>query len=255
MAVVNNKGQVMANLSHVIKVFKTEKDFITFQNQLAAAKANINAFAIFKCWEKPYTLLVDGVEAIINEDQVYNHTPEIPDFQPDHNYILHEAITHNGLLYRAKVAFLSGANFAEGDWELISRVIHAIEDFVPNHHYAKNELILHGGVVYIAKSEFTSGAVFAEADWQKITDEEHVFFYDILQNYAAKNLVVDHEAKKLYVAIQDVPAGTALTDEEYYICLTPDAFAIPAMTQAEYDALEVKPTMAQITDSVYDIKI
>lgn len=159
-------------------------------------------------------------------------------------------MTYEGLLYRAKESFVSGETFAPDSFELISRVIHALEDFVPNHHYMERELISHDNMLYAAKAEFISGDVFDENDWIEIGQADHVFFYDATQGYPERAIIIN--GKDTYVTLKETPAGTSLTNEEYYRLLT---YTPPEMTTAEYAALEVKPPMVMITDSIYDMPI
>lgn len=361
MAMVNQEGRLVANLSQVTKVFKTEAEYTAFTNNLTARGGNIDAFVIFKCWERPYTITAEGRTIVLADDTKTNvnlpvfavgtkyaagdivtdsakefiyratediaaavegdlaarfevvsakyalprkaengyipkkgdimvaqgavaghynfylvcedftaalsdenrmdnqlpevvidlqkpHIPEIPDFQANHPYAKHEAITYEGLLYRAREAFVSGAAFSASDFELISRVTHAIEEFVPNYHYVERELILQDNGVYAAREEFTSGATFDPADWIEIGQEDHIFFYDAAEGYPERCIVIN--GNDVYVTLKQVPAGTSLSDKEYFLLLS---YVPQEMTQAEYDALETKPVMTIITDSVYDV--
>lgn len=361
MALVNSKGQLMANFSQVIKVFSTKSAYEAFINNLPSTDA-MDAFAIFKCWERPYVLVAEGKTVVLAEEQsntqlreitvgekyavndlvaspngkgimvchtatealpdsfvvgdffkeiaqeyaeaekvfdgmdpavgtlVYDvdgdggahfylirkrltnplsesntlamqgdefvidlqkpHTPEIPDFTAGHAYNKHEAMTYEGMLYRAKEAFVSGDTFDATKFELISRVIHALEDFIPNHHYALRELIFHDNQLYAAKAEFTSGAAFDPADWYEIGQSEHIFFYDATQGYPERVIVIN--GKDVYVTLKETPAGTSLTDATCYLLLS---YVPQEMTQAEYDAMAVKPIMAVIIDSIYDMHL
>lgn len=360
MAIVNAKGQIMANLSQTIKVFTTKQDYDLFVNRLPNAEA-LDAFAVFKCWERPYVLVAEGktivlaeeqktIAAIPNltvgqkyakddvvtngtgdkilrakEDMVFQgdadmdkfetiadeyafarpaengylpkagdlmsevgpdgtlkfylvkktlnnvlsdtntlsgqteefvidlqrpHVPEIPNFIPNHNYHEYEAMTYGGLLYRAKKAFQSGDSFNAADFELISRVTHALEDFTPGYHYAERELIFHDNQLYAARKEFTAGATFDVADWYEIGQSDHIFFYDATQGYPERVIVIN--GQDCYVTLKEVPVGTELTNGEFFLLLS---FVPQEMTQAQFDALPVKPAMTMITDSIYDMAI
>lgn len=360
MAMVNHEGRLVANLSQVTKVFKTEAEYTAFVNNVTVSGASLNAFVIFKCWERPYVMEAEGKQVVLADanptgtaipnfelgkkytkndvvtdgnyifralrdideatqadlannfdviaaeyaaarpalagvlpqaGELYSmvgpngetrfyfikktlndplsdtnrldtqtdefvvdlqkpHVPEIPDFQASYSYAKHEAITYNGLLYRAKNAFVSGAEFSAADFELISRVTHAIEDFVPNHHYVERELILHDNAVYAARADFTSGATFDKEDWLEIGQEDHIFFYDVAQGYPERCIVIN--GNDVYVTLKEVPAGTDLGDKASFLLLS---YVPQEMTQAEFDALDAKPAMTIITDSIYDIKL
>lgn len=360
MAMVNHEGRLVANLSQVTKVFKTENEYNVFKNQIETMGGNLNAFVLIRAWERPYVLEAEGKQVVLAEaaptgtsvpefvvgndytkydvvsdgDRILRaiqdieeataadletkfeviaeefavarpaadgylpkagdimtdigpdgetrfylvrktlanplsdtntlagqtneyvidlqkpHVPEIPDFQANYAYSKHEALTYNGLLYRAKAAFVSGTAFDASNFELISRVTHAIEDFVPNHHYVERELILHDNGVYAAREDFTSGATFNPDDWLEIGQEDHIFFYDAEQGYPERCIVIN--GKDVYVTLKEVPAGTALSDTTSFLLLS---YVPQEMTQAEYDALEAKPVMTIITDSVYDVDL
>lgn len=360
MAMVNHEGRLVANLSQVTKVFKTENEYTVFKNQIETVGGNLNAFVLIRAWERPYVLEAEGKQVVLAEaeptgttvpdfvvgadytkddivsdgqrilrakediseataDDLVNkfdviaeeyavarpatdgylpqagdimsdigpngetrfylirkilpnalseentlagqtdeyvidlqkpHVPEIPDFQANYSYSLHEAVTYNGLLYRAKAAFVSGDTFNAANFELISRVTHAIEDFVPNHHYVERELILHDNGVYAAREDFTSGATFDPDDWLEIGQEDHIFFYDATQGYPERCIVIN--GKDVYVTLKEVPVGTPLTDKTSFLLLS---YVPQEMTQAEFDALEAKPVMTIITDSIYDMPI
>lgn len=194
------------------------------------------------------TLQMQSAEFVV--DLQKPHTPEIPDFAKNHAYAKHEAMTYEGMLYRAREAFVSSETFDTTKFELISRVIHALEDFVPNHHYAYRELVSHDNQLWAAKAEFDSGAEFDENDWIEIGQSDHIFFYSETEGYPERSIVIS--GADAYVTLKETPAGTALTDEQYYRLLT---YVPQEMTQAEFDALTVKPIMAVITDSIYDMHL
>lgn len=358
MAMVNQEGRLVANLSQVTKVFKTENEYLTFKNQVETMGGYLGAFVIIRAWERPYILEAEGKQVVLAEaaatgtsipefvigkkytmydvvsdgqrilratedielsaandintkfeviaeeyavarpaingylpkagdimtdigpsgeirfylvrktlndslsdtntlatqtdefviDLQKPHVPEIPDFQANYAYSLHEAVTYNGLLYRAKSAFVSGDTFNAANFELISRVTHAIEDFVPNHHYVERELILHDNGVYAAREDFTSGATFDPADWLEIGQEDHIFFYDATEGYPERCIVIN--GNDVYITLKEVPAGTPLSDKTAYLLLS---YVPQEMTWAEFQALETKPVMTIITDSIYDI--
>lgn len=127
---------------------------------------------------------------------------------------------------------------------------HAIEDFVPNHHYVERELILHDNAVYAARADFTSGATFNKEDWLEIGQEDHIFFYDVAQGYPERCIVIN--GNDVYVTLKEVPAGTELGDKTSFLLLS---YVPQEMTQAEFDALDAKPAMTIITDSIYDIQL
>lgn len=178
------------------------------------------------------------------------HVPAIPDFVPGHKYEKDEVAAYEGMLYRAKEAFNAGDTFDADKFELISSVTHAIEDFEANTHYAKHELVLHNNQLYAAREDFTSGAEFNEDDWIAIGQVDHIFEYDATEGYPARSIVVD--GNDVYMVLKSAPAGTPLTNAEYFRLLS---FTPKSMTQAEWDAMETKPVMALITDSIYDMTI
>lgn len=109
-------------------------------------------------------------------------------------------------------------------------------------------MILHDNGVYAAREDFTSGATFNPDDWLEIGQEDHIFFYDAEQGYPERCIVIN--GNDVYVTLKEVPAGTALSDKTSFLLLS---YVPQEMTQAEYDALEAKPVMTIITDSIYDI--
>lgn len=98
MAMVNHEGRLVANLSQVTKVFKTENEYIVFKNQVETMGGNLNAFVLIRAWERPYVLEAEGKQVVLAEAEPTGTS--IPDFVAGNPYTKYDVVSDGDRVYR-----------------------------------------------------------------------------------------------------------------------------------------------------------
>jgi len=142
----------------------------------------------------------------------------LPNFESNHQYLQYAPIVVNGIIYRAKAEFVSGASFDESYWEAVSASPdNGIGNFIPNHDYTQYSAIYQDEKIYRAKVDFTSGNVFDENDWEEVSAGSVTTTvlegFNAGQEYLANELIFVNN--KFYSAKTDFVADTIFNPADW----------------------------------------
>lgn len=133
----------------------------------------------------------------------------IDDWNPLTSYIAKQPVVYDGILYRARITFISSTIFSDDsiNWEKIGgdSGVTKIPNFQTNNFYEQYQPILYDGNLYRANIDFTSGLAFVSTDWELLVSATRLSYVHN-QLTASDMWEVEHNLGTKFV-------NTVITDE------------------------------------------